>query len=176
MIADATMDWIILAGFGLSAMGAASTGAVYKPGRWYAELSKPGWTPPNWLFPLAWLVLYILIVVSGWRVASMLAFGGLSAEAAPLAVAGLAFWAAQMTLNALWSPLFFGIRQPAAALVCLVGMWLAIVATLLCFAAVDMTSGLMLVPYLIWVSYAGALNLSILRRNGSENWGLRGLA
>ena len=170
------IDWVILAGFGLAAMAAASTGAVYKPGRWYEGLSKPGWTPPNWLFPLAWLVLYILIVISAWRVATALAAGAFAAETAALAAAGLAFWAAQMTLNALWSPLFFGIRRPGAALVCLVFMWLAILGTILCFAQVDGVAAAILVPYLIWTSYAGALNVSILRRNGAENWGLPGAA
>ena len=166
------LDFLVLCGFAAATMAAASTGAVYKPGRWYEALAKPPWTPPNWLFPVAWMTLYILIILSGWRVAMRLAEGACEGDDCLYGAAGLAFWAAQMTLNAVWSPLFFGIRRPDAAMICLVFMWLAILATIVLFAAIDPLSGALLIPYLVWVSVAGALNLSILRRNGSEKWGL----
>ena len=165
------MDLVILAGLGLAVMGAASTGAIYRPGSWYEGLSKPPWTPPNWLFPVAWMVLYVLMTLAAWRVASTLAGGGFG-EAGALAMAGLAFWAAQITLNGIWSPRFFGIRRPDAAMIAIAPLWASVLLTTSFFVQVDWVAGLMFVPYVIWTSVAGALNYAILQRNGDEKWGL----
>lgn len=150
------MDWITLAGLALAVMAAASTGAMFPPGDWYDALDKPNWTPPNWLFPVAWTALYIAMVIAAWRVSS-----------APGDIAGpaLAFWAAQIALNAIWTPVFFGLRRLGAALVVLSGLWIAVAATILLSARADTIAALLLAPYLVWVSYAGALNASIWRRN-----------
>lgn len=168
------MEWIIGAGLTGAALSAAATGAIFRPGRWYETLDKPSWTPPNRLFPIAWTVLYILMTWAAIRVAAGLAEGGFAPGAAGWAAAGLGFWAMQVTLNAMWSPLFFGIRRPRAALTCIGGLWLALAATILCFAQADALAAWLLVPYLAWASYAGALNLSVLRRNGPQAWGLPG--
>ncbi|MEM6440312.1 MAG: TspO/MBR family protein [Pseudomonadota bacterium] len=165
------MDLVILAGLGLAVMGAASTGAVYQPGAWYESLSKPPWTPPNWLFPVAWMVLYVLMTVAAWRVASSLAAGEFGASG-HAAMAGLAFWAAQITLNGIWSPLFFGIRRPDAAMIAIAPLWLSVLATTILFFQADWVAGLMFVPYVVWTSVAGALNWSILQRNSDAKWGL----
>ncbi|MEM9011903.1 MAG: TspO/MBR family protein [Pseudomonadota bacterium] len=153
------MEWLTLAGFAMAVIAAGSTGAMFPPGDWYTRIEKPTWTPPDWLFPLAWTVLYAAIVYAAWRVSDALP--------AQIAAAGLAFWAAQIALNALWSPVFFGLHQPGAALIVLVGLWIAVAACVVLFLAIDTVAGLLMVPYLIWVSFAGALNYWIWRRNPS---------
>jgi tryptophan-rich sensory protein len=164
------MEWVVLAGLGIAVMGAASTGAIYKPGAWYEGLAKPSWTPPNWLFPVAWMLLYVLMTVAAWRVVTALAAGSF---AAPMtAAAGVAFWAAQITLNAIWSPLFFGIRRPDAAMICVVALWLAVAGTCALFWLVDPWAGAMLIPYVAWVTVAGALNWTVLQMNDDSKWGL----
>ncbi|MEO0999335.1 MAG: TspO/MBR family protein [Pseudomonadota bacterium] len=156
------MDWLALLGFGLACAGAASTGALFQPGEWYRRIAKPDWTPPDWLFPIAWTILYALIAYSGWRV---------SLTGDPAAAAGLGFWAAQLVFNATWSPVFFGLRRPGPALAILVAMWGSILLTIGTFAAVDLIAAILLVPYLVWVSFAGALNWWIWRNNSPEDFG-----
>lgn len=146
------MDWITLAGLTVAVMGAASTGAMFGPGAWYDTLQKPVWTPPNWLFPLAWTILYAVMIYAAYRVAQ----GPIE-----LAAPALAFWAAQIVLNALWSPVFFGLRKLGAALFVLGLLWGAVLATIILFWRVDWLSGALMVPYLFWGSYAGALNARI---------------
>lgn len=152
------MTWITLAGFLAATFGAASTGAVFQPGAWYRTLDKPVWTPPDWLFPIAWTTLYILMAVAAWRVAYTPSEWTLPA---------LALWSWQIVMNALWSPIFFGLKRLGAALVALGFLWLAVVLTTIAFWRVDPVAGAMLVPYVIWGSYAGALNFSLWRRNPS---------
>ena len=150
------MEWLTLAGLALAALAAGATGALFPPGEWYKTLVKPAWTPPDWLFPVAWTVLYAAMVYAAWRVAQ--APIGLAAPA-------LAFWAAQIVLNALWSPVFFGLHRIGGALAVLTLLWVAVVATLVLSLRADMVAGLLLIPYLIWVSYAGALNAKIWADN-----------
>lgn len=150
------MEMVSLIGIGVACMAAAATGAVFQPGEWYRRLDKPAWTPPDWLFPLAWTVLYVLITWSAWRVAE---------SGSPLTAPALAVFAAQITLNALWSPIFFGLRRMGAAMAVLVCLWLSIAAMLVLFWMVEPVTGAMIVPYLLWVTVAGALNLSVWRRN-----------
>lgn len=150
------MTWITLVGFLAATFGAATTGAVFQPGAWYRSLSKPGWTPPDWLFPIAWTLLYIAMATAAWRVAY---------TPDPLAIPGLALWSWQIVMNALWSPIFFGLHRLGAAMLVLVFLWLAVVLTTVVFWMVDPVAGLLLAPYVVWVSYAGALNFSLWRRN-----------
>lgn len=150
------MDWLVLAGFSFAAMAAASTGAIFAPGEWYRALNKPTWTPPDWVFPVTWMVLYVAMVVAAWRVA-------LSGD--PLMAFALSLWSAQIVLNALWSPVFFGAQRVGAGMAVLVALWASVAATLVTFLLVDLIAGLLLVPYLIWVSIAGKLNWWILRNN-----------
>ena len=135
---------------------ASSTGAIFKPDAWYRDLDKPGWTPPDWLFPIVWAVLYVLMAYAAWRVWDLDGIG-----------LPLVLWGVQLGLNALWSAVFFGMKRVGLAFVELVALWLAVAATLIAFAQVDALSGLLLLPYLLWVTIAGALNFSILRRQGS---------
>jgi tryptophan-rich sensory protein len=150
------MTWITLAALLAATFGAASTGAVFQPGPWYRTLRKPGWTPPDWLFPIAWTALYIAMAIAAWRVA----YSG-----AELAIPAMALWSWQIVLNALWSPIFFGLRRLGAGLVALCFLWVAVVLTTLAFFAIDRTAGLLMAPYVVWVSYAGALNFALWRMN-----------
>lgn len=140
-------------------VAAASTGALFRPGDWYLRLERPSWTPPGWIFGPAWALLYLLMALAADRV--WRATGGLPDAAVPIGL-----WLTQLAFNALWSFLFFGVRRPDLALVDLCLMWAAIAATMAAFAEVDAVAALMLAPYLAWVSFAGALNFAILRRNG----------
>lgn len=150
------MDWLTLAGFVAAVMAAASTGAAFPPGPWYDTLTKPGWTPPDWLFPVAWTALYAGMAYAAWRV---------TAADAALAMPALAFWSAQIVLNAVWSPIFFGLQRLGAALVVLICLWVAVLLTMVLFWRADLIAGLLIVPYVVWVSFAGALNAWIWRAN-----------
>ncbi|MEM8571241.1 MAG: TspO/MBR family protein [Pseudomonadota bacterium] len=152
------MDIFFFVIFFAACAAAGVTGAAFPPGPWYQALKKPAWTPPNWLFPVAWTTLYFLMSISAARIAGEVA-------TSQLAAIGLAFWALQIALNGLWSPVFFGLRRLGAAMGVLGALWVAVAATTVTFWSVDWIAGLMFLPYLIWVSVAGALNLSVWRLN-----------
>ncbi|WP_431270927.1 TspO/MBR family protein [Dankookia sp. P2] len=120
-------------------------------------LAKPSWRPPNWLFPPAWAVLYILMAIAAWMVWREAGFAG-----APLA---LTLWFAQLVLNAAWSWIFFGLKRMDLAFAELSALWLAILATILAFALHSTTAAWLMAPYLAWVSFAGILNLTMWRLN-----------
>jgi translocator protein len=132
-------------------------GSRFIPGEWYAGLVKPSWNPPSAVFAPVWSTLYILMGVAAWLVWRKVGFAG-----APVA---LGLFVLQLVLNALWSYLFFGIHQPAVALVDIVGLWLAILATTIGFWRVSVPAGVLLLPYLCWVGFASALNLQLWRLN-----------
>lgn len=134
---------------------AAVTGSQFMPGPWYETLSKPWWTPPKWLFPIAWTILYIMIAVAGWRVWKADGVG-----------AALIVWALGLVFNAAWSWIMFGEKQIGWALADLVAMWLTVAAFIVLAWPVDRTAALLFIPYIVWVSYAGALNFVIWRWNG----------
>ncbi|OZA18985.1 MAG: sensory protein TspO [Rhodobacterales bacterium 17-64-5] len=139
----------------LIACGAASaTGALFPTGPWYAALRKPSWTPPNWLFPVAWTSLYLLMSAAAARAAVVEGAGF-----------GLALWSVQIAFNTLWTPVFFGLKRMRAALVPMAGLWLSVTATCVVFFTLDFWAGLMFVPYVAWVTVAGALNLAMVRLN-----------
>ena len=135
--------------------GWATAGSVTT---WYPTLHKPSWNPPPWVFAPVWTVLYLMMGTAAWLVWRKL---GWSRGAAPLGI-----FAVQLALNAAWSPLFFGMRSPAAALVDIVLLWAALAATIVAFRRAVPLAGALLVPYLLWVSFATALNFAIWRLNG----------
>jgi tryptophan-rich sensory protein len=143
--------------FLLGCFVAACSGAFFRPGAWYEQLAKPAWNPPNWLFPPAWTVLYICIAIAGWLVWRRVG----------LAAAGPAFtvYAIQLLLNAGWSAVFFGMQRLDWAFAELALMWLAILATIVLFAPISPAAAILLLPYLAWVTFAGALNLTIWQMN-----------
>lgn len=121
---------------------------------WYATVEKPFFTPPNWVFGPAWTVLYVLMGVAAFLVWQK----GLSTRAVRLA---LAWFLGQLVLNALWSPVFFGLHRIGLALAMIVLLWAAIVITMYYFARVSRPAAVLLAPYLAWVSFATVLNASI---------------
>jgi tryptophan-rich sensory protein len=146
-----------LAGWLALCFGAASLGAVFMPGEWYAALRKPSWNPPGWVFGPVWSALYTMMAVAVWLVWKR---GGFVAQRRPLAL-----FLAQLFLNAAWTPLFFGLHRPGIALVEIVLLWLAIAATLAAFRPVSRVAVWLLAPYLVWVSFATMLNLALWRLN-----------
>jgi tryptophan-rich sensory protein len=148
------MDWMLFLTF-LAACGAAgATGAMFEPGEWYRDLDKPVWTPPGFVFPLVWMSLYVAMSYAAMRVA--LTDGAAQA---------LALWAVQIAFNTLWSPVFFGLKRMRAAMIVLGCLWVAVALTMVSFYLQDPLAGLLMAPYLLWVTIAGALNLSVWRRN-----------
>ncbi|MDO8943474.1 MAG: TspO/MBR family protein, partial [Desulfobacterales bacterium] len=110
----------------------AGSGVFFKPGEWYRGLSKPFWTPPNWLFGPVWSVLYIMIAVAGWLVW----------RADPGSPA-LWLWGLQLLLNGAWSWLFFGRRRMDLAFADLVAMWLTIAAFIVVALPLSQIAGLL---------------------------------
>lgn len=123
----------------------------------YAQLDRPSWAPPAWLFGPAWSVLYTLMAIAVWWV--------WRAAGWPLARPALGVYAAQLLANALWSWLFFAWRQGSWAFVGSVALWALVAATLVVFWRLHRPAGLLLLPYLAWVSYATALTWSVWQRN-----------
>lgn len=148
------MDWSLFFIFLIACGAPAATGAMFEPGEWYEELDKPTWTPPKWAFPVAWTTLYLLMSIAAARVA-------------PLDESGhaMAFYAAQLAFNTLWTPVFFGKRNMRAGMIVLSILWAFVALTMFAFFARDTLAGWLLVPYLAWVTVAGALNWSVWKRN-----------
>ncbi len=125
---------------------------------WYATLNKPFFAPPNWVFGPAWTILYFLMGVSLYLVWQQ----GTSKKKNRTA---LKYFAAQLALNFIWSPIFFGLKSPALALVVILAMWVMIVLTIKKFYPLSRWAAYLLVPYLLWVSFATLLNAGILVLN-----------
>jgi len=125
---------------------------------WYATLKKPSFTPPGWLIGSVWITLFFLMGISAflvWR-------KGLNKQQVKIA---LTVFAVQLILNALWSVAFFGFQSPLAGLVVISVLWIAILLTILKFLKVSRPAGLLLLPYILWVSFAALLNTSIFAIN-----------
>ena len=142
----------------LAASAIGSFATVRAIPTWYKGLTKPSFNPPEWLFGPAWTALYLMMAVAAWLVWKQ----GLGVPGVKLA---LVIFLAQLILNALWSILFFGLRSPLAGLVDIVVLWLAILATIVLFFRVSIPGGVLLLPYIGWVTFAAVLNGAILRLN-----------
>lgn len=125
---------------------------------WYENLNKPFFSPPNWIFGPAWTLLYLLIGISfylilkkGWKKKTVKSAG--------------MFFLAQLTLNFLWSPVFFGLKSPLLGLITILTMWILIVITMKKFYPLSKLAFYLLTPYILWVSFATILNASILFLN-----------
>jgi tryptophan-rich sensory protein len=125
---------------------------------WYQQLNRPDWTPPDWLFGPVWTVLYATMGIAAWMVWRRHGLAG--------ARGALSVFLLQLVMNALWSVQFFGMQRPGLALAELLLLWLAILGTVMLFWHKNALAGLLLLPYLAWVSFAGALNLAIWQLNG----------
>lgn len=148
---------VALALFVALSFAAASTGAFFRPGAWYERLAKPAWRPPNRIFAPVWTFLYLTVAISGWLVWQT---HGVSGAAVPLAV-----YVVQLLLNAAWTPIFFGLRRPDLAFHEILLVWASIVATIAVFYPLHAGAALLLVPYLLWVSFAAGLNFSVWQLN-----------
>lgn len=141
---------LTLAAGGLGALGSVDASSFY------ATLTRPQWAPPATVFAPVWTVLYVLMAIAAFRVW----YRQGSAQGPALYFFGL-----QLILNAVWSWLFFGLNNGAIAFADIVLLWIAIVTTLVLFWRVDRIAGVLLVPYLLWVSFALCLNFSVWRLN-----------
>jgi len=141
--------------FGVAGVGSVATSRSVST--WYVALAKPSWTPPGWLFGPVWSALYLMMGVAAWLVWRRAGFSG--------ARLALGLFAAQLVLNAAWSWLFFGFRMPGLAFGELIVLWCAIVATLAAFWRTTAPAGLLMLPYLLWTSFAACLNFAIWRLN-----------
>ncbi len=136
---------------------AAAVGALFRPGDWYAHLAKPSWTPPGALFGPVWTLLYAMMAVAAWIVWIR--------SSHRLNTAPLRLFAVQLVLNAVWSPLFFGLHSVLLGAVDIVLLFAVLLVTLRAFFKVSSVAGWLLVPYQLWITFAAALNLEVLRLN-----------
>lgn len=155
---------LALAGFGLVTAGAAWYGSRYsRKGsreKWYRELEKPSFTPPDKTFPVVWTTLYALIAWSGWRI--------WCATPSRQRTHALRLWIAQLSSNAQWSKLFFGQRRPALALTDILALESTILSYISSAHKVDRSAAYAFMPYAAWVAFASVLNAEIVRLNPEE--------
>jgi benzodiazapine receptor len=149
--------WIGLAFWLTVTFSAAWVGSRFQPGEWYAGLVKPALTPPAWVFGPVWTLLYAMMGIAAWLVWRNFRVAA--------ALGPLGLFLVQLALNALWSYLFFGLQRPGLAFLDIVALWLAILATLCAFWRAYPLAGLLLFPYLLWVSFATYLNFQFWRLN-----------
>ncbi len=135
----------------------AIIGSQFGPGDWYQTLTKPEWNPPNWIFGSVWTLLYISMGISVWIIWKNY---GLKTAAIPIT-----FFIAQLILNALWSWFFFGLENVGLAFIDIVALWTLIFITLILFWKLNTWSGVLLLPYIAWVSFATVLNYNIWQLN-----------
>lgn len=148
------MDWSLFVVFLAACCAAAATGSMFPPDKWYRALRKPVWTPKDWMFPVAWTTLYLMSAYAATLVAMMDGNG-----------MAMAFWALQIALNTLWTPIFFGLKRIKTAMFVLVCLWVSVFGTLIAFSTMSATAAWLMAPYLLWVTVAGALNGAIWRLN-----------
>ncbi|WBH15599.1 TspO/MBR family protein [Sphingomonas radiodurans] len=149
---------IIIAG--VIAMIVAVMGAtVTDIGPWYRSLVQPSWSPPDVAYGIAWTVIYALTAMAGVR-------GWLAITEWAEREWLLGLFALNGFLNLLWSFLFFRLHRPDWALIEVIGLWLSVAALIIYVWRRSTTGGILLVPYLLWVTFAGYLNMTIVRLNG----------
>jgi translocator protein len=158
---DVVRRWLPLALFIGAAFAAGAIGSLIQgddvAGR-YLALERPVWAPPRQAFGIVWPVLYLLIGIAGWRASR--GAGSLAA-----ASSALTLWGAQLVVNAAWSGVFFGLSAYGAAIAVIVVLDVLVIATIAAFRRHDTVAGWLLVPYLLWIGYATALNVAIWALN-----------
>jgi translocator protein len=135
---------------------------------WYAGLTKPVFSPPSWVFAPAWTLLYTLMGIALFMLWLSWQKTEEAKEKKKLKIA-LFFFGFQLFLNAIWSIIFFGLKNPFWALVEIIFLWLAILLTILFFWKISKIAALLLVPYILWVSFASFLNYSIWYLNAEQS-------
>lgn len=159
VVMSTRVQLIGLLGWGVVSFAAAAAGgiATSNAGSFYQDLVRPDWAPPSWLFGPVWTALYLMMAVAAWLVWRERGFAG--------ARPALTLFLVQLVANGLWSWLFFAWRQGALAFAEVLVLWGLIVATLIAFWRVRPLAGALLVPYLLWVSFASALTFSVWQMN-----------
>jgi len=125
---------------------------------WYVSLQKPAFNPPSWVFGPVWTALYLMMGIAAYLVWRR----GWDNKAVKVALGVFLF---QLILNGLWSFLFFGMKSPYTAFVEIAALWLAILATILLFSRLSKAAAWLLIPYILWVSFAAVLNFTLWRLN-----------
>ena len=121
---------------------------------WYADLSRPSFTPPDWTFGVVWPILYVMMGISVFMIWNR----GLDKRKVKVA---LGLFVLQLVLNGLWTPIFFGLHMIALALIEIVLLWIAILLTILVFWRISKAATFFLFPYILWVSFAAILNTAL---------------
>ena len=136
--------------------GGLAIGYLTAPGAWYAQLAKPAFTPPGWIFGPVWTALYVLVAVAGWRVWRGDRGGW-----------PMRLWWPQLVLNFLWSPVFFAAHEIGLALVVILLLLGSILAFIITTLTQDRVAAWLFVPYAAWVAFASVLNASIFALNST---------
>ncbi len=124
----------------------------------YKGINQPPLSPPGWIFPVVWTILYLLMGYAAYRITQS------GADPKEIKKAQHIYWA-QLVLNFLWSPVFFGLNRYMLAFLILVAMWMLIYLTMIRFSKLDKLAGDLLIPYLLWVTFAGYLNFGVYLLN-----------
>jgi translocator protein len=148
--------WLALAGWIGVSLLAGVVGSQFQPGEWYASLQKPSWNPPSWVFGPVWTTLYVMMGTAAWLVWD---------RRRGAARVALGLFLVQLAFNAGWSWLFFGLNAPGLAFGWILLLWALIAATAAAFRATRTAAGVLLLPYLAWVTFAAALNFTLWRMN-----------
>lgn len=141
---------------GLPLLVGSGVGSFFQPGEWFEQLNRPAWDPPNWVFGPVWTVLYILMGIAAWLVWDC---------CRDRARTAITLFVVQLVFNAAWSAIFFGLQSPGLAFAEIIVLWALIVATTVAFWRHRTAAGVLLLPYLAWVSFAAVLNFTIWRMN-----------
>lgn len=147
------VGWL-LASFTAAAIGGIASAQAKS---FYAQLTQPSWAPPPWVFGPVWTLLYVMMAIAAWLVWRS---GGFRNNRGALSL-----FLVQLAVNALWSWLFFAWQQGRYAFADIMLLWVLIVASIVCFWRVRAIAGALLLPYLLWVSFAAALNYSLWQLN-----------
>lgn len=147
---DSGQQYSALVVFVVLCFTAAAAGSLFPPDEWYRGLNRPIYAPPNWIFGPVWTVLYFLMAVSGWLV--------WKSPGTRYRLSSLAAFAVQLLLNGLWSAIFFGWHRPGFALIEICMLWLAVLTTIVLARRRSRAAAFLLMPYLLWVSFATLLN------------------
>lgn len=148
------VGWTILC---FTAAGVGSSFTMPQIETWYAELNKPSFNPPNWIFGPVWTTLYLMMAIAVWLIWKNAGWVN--------APHSLGMWCFQLLLNTTWSVIFFGLENPTLAAVEIVVLWISILIVIVIFWRHSRFAALLMVPYLLWVSFAAVLNFSIVALN-----------
>ncbi len=124
---------------------------------WYVNIQKPSFNPPNWIFAPVWISLYCVMGISLFII--------WKTNSSHIKKYAILFFSIQLILNALWSILFFGLKSPIAGFIDIILLWIAIVLTTIFFTKIKLSAGILMIPYLLWVSFALILNYYIVKLN-----------